>query len=278
MDIGTAKPTAAEMAGVPHHLIDIADPTDDYSLALYQRDAYQAIDDILRRGRIPILAGGTPLYVNAVLEGWRIPAVPPSPSFRAAMQRIAETEGAEALHRRLAAVDPVSAGRIPAGNVRRVVRALEIQHYTGTPMSELAGRVPPPYRTLIIGLTRPRDTVIARVDRRVDEMVAAGLVEEVRRLLANGVPPDAPAMSAIGYGEIVDYLNGRCTLSEAIERIKVHNHRYIRHQLTWLRRMRDVHWFNLEEPGWYEALRALVDAFLRQPPSDETTLGAGYVG
>lgn len=262
MDIGTAKPTVDEMAGVPHHLIDVVDPTEDYSLALYQRDAYQAIDDVLARGRVPILAGGTPLYVNAVLEGWRIPEAPPDPAFRAAMEAYARDQGAEALHRRLAAVDPAAAKRIPASNVRRVIRALEIHRHTGQRMTDLEGRQPPPYRVLIAGLMLPREELFARIDRRVDEQIASGLVDEVRGLLAAGVPPDAPAMSAIGYGEIVDYLEGKATLAEAVERIRFHTHRYARHQLTWLRRMRGVHWFNPDEPGWYDRLLALVRAFL----------------
>ncbi|HET9016062.1 MAG TPA: tRNA (adenosine(37)-N6)-dimethylallyltransferase MiaA [Thermomicrobiaceae bacterium] len=264
MDVGTAKPTCAEMAGVPHHLIDVVGPADDYSLALYQRDAYAAIDDIVRRGRVPILAGGTPLYVNAVLEGWQVPEVPPDAAFREAMAELARVEGTAALHARLAAVDPVAAARIAPANARRVIRALEIFARTGRRMSELEGKRRPPYRTLVAGLMPPRAALYAAIDRRVADQIAGGLIDEVRRLLDDGVPPGAPAMSAIGYGEIVDYLAGRLTLEQAAERIRHHTHRYARHQLTWLRRMRGVHWFDPGEPGWYERLRDLAATFLAE--------------
>lgn len=268
MDIGTAKPTEAEMAGVPHHLIDVVDPTQDYSLALYQADAYRAIDQILARGRLPILAGGTPLYVNALLEGWRIPEVPPDPAFREAMARLAKTEGPAALHERLALVDPVAADRIPITNVRRVIRALEVHRSTGRPMTEIEGKQPPPYDILTLGLMLPRDELYERIDRRIEEQIASGWVEEVQRLLAAGVSPDIPAMSAIGYREIVTYLAGTCSLAEAAERIKYHTHRYARHQLTWLKRMPGIQWFDPREPGWYDEMLGLVRDFLARSQSE----------
>jgi tRNA dimethylallyltransferase len=262
MDIGTAKPAKSEMAGVPHHLIDVVAPTEDYSLALYQADAYRTIEQVLARDRVPILAGGTPLYVNAVLEGWRIPTVPPEPEFRAAMERVARAEGPTTLHRRLAGVDPTTADRIPATNVRRVIRALEIYRHTGQPMSAVEGKHPPPYRLLILGLALPRDELFRRIDRRAEEQIRQGLVAEVEQLLAAGVPPDAPAMSAIGYREIIDYLAGFCTLTEAIEQIKYHTHRYTRHQLTWLKRMAGVLWFDPREPDGYDRMIARAGSFL----------------
>uniref|UniRef100_A0A831TDF2 tRNA dimethylallyltransferase n=1 Tax=Thermorudis peleae TaxID=1382356 RepID=A0A831TDF2_9BACT len=271
MDIGTDKPTPEERAAVPHHLIDILDPRDDYSLALYQRDAYQAIAAVHARGRVPILAGGTPLYIRAVLEGWQIPPAPPDPELRARLEHRASVEGPESLHRELAQVDPAAAARIPPENVRRVIRALEIYATTGRPMTELEGRQPPPWRVLILGLTLPRDELYRRIDERVERQVERGLVEEVRRLLEAGVPPDAPALTALGYRQIVAYLRGECSLEEAIERIKYDTHRYARHQMTWLRRLPNVHWFDPQEPGWYERLLALARAFLL----DETdSLGA----
>ena len=262
MDIGTAKPPEEEMAGVPHHLIDVVAPTEDYSLALYQADAYRAIDQILTRGRLPILAGGTPLYVNALLEGWRIPEAPPDPAFRDAMARLAASEGPAALHERLAAIDPVAAGRIPMTNVRRVIRALEIHRATGRPMTEIEGKQPPPYDVLRLGLMLPRDELYRRIDRRIEEQIAGGWIEEVRRLLAAGVSPSTPAMSAIGYREIAGHLAGACTLAEAAERIKYHTHRYARHQLTWLRRMPGIHWFDPREPDGFEAMLEQARTFL----------------
>ncbi|HEU4792145.1 MAG TPA: tRNA (adenosine(37)-N6)-dimethylallyltransferase MiaA [Nitrolancea sp.] len=262
LDIGTAKPSEEEMAGVPHHLIDVVEPTQDYSLAIYQADAYRTIDRILDRGRLPILAGGTPLYVNALLEGWRIPEVPPDPTFREAMAQVAEDEGPAVLHARLAMVDPLAADRIPMTNVRRVVRALEIHRSTGRPMTEIEGKQPPPYDVLTLGLMVPRDELYRRIDRRIEEQIAGGWIEEVQRLLGAGLSPAVPAMSAIGYREIADYLAGTCSLAEASDRIKYHTHRYARHQLTWLKRMPGIHWFDPREPSWYDEMLGLARDFL----------------
>lgn len=262
MDIGTAKPAEAELRGIPHHLIDILDPNQEYTLALYQRDTYRAINAIHSREQLPILAGGTPLYVNAVLEGWRIPEAPPDPAFRQQMEQIAASEGNETLHRRLVQIDPVAAGRIPPANLRRIIRALEIHRQTGQRMTDLEGKDPPPYRIFKIGLTLPREDLFARIDARVEEMIRAGLVDEVQHLLAHGVRRDAPAMSAIGYPEIVACLDGQTTLEEAIERIKFHTHRYARHQLTWLRRMDDVLWVDPRESGWYDRVLQQSERFV----------------
>ena len=262
LDIGTATPSEAEMAGVPHHLINILDPEDDYTLAHYQRDAMAAISDVAQRGRLPILAGGTPLYLNALLEGWRIPEVPPDPAFRAEMEARAAIDGPESLHRQLALVDSSAAERIPAGNVRRVIRALEIHRRTGRRMSEIEGKEPPPWRTLRIGLMLPREELYRRIDERGDRQIEDGLVEEVRALMQRGVPPEAPAMSAIGYAQIVAYLDGRTPLAEAIVRIKFDTHRYVRHQSTWLKRMADVHWFDPREPECFNRIARLSSEFL----------------
>jgi tRNA dimethylallyltransferase len=266
MDIGTDKPSSSERAGVPHHLIDILDPSDGYSLALYQRDAYAAIDDVIARGRLPVLAGGTPLYVNAVLEGWRIPQVAPDPALRDRLQALADERGAAHLHEMLQSVDPAAAERIPPANVRRVIRALEVYHVTGVPMSQQEGKAPPPYRILQAGLRMPREDLYRRIDERVEAQIDAGLVDEVRGLLERGVSDAAPAMSAIGYREVVPYLRGEYDRHEMVERIKFSTHRYVRHQLTWLRRMPDVHWFDVLEPGWEADLERLCASFL----ADET--------
>jgi tRNA dimethylallyltransferase len=262
MDIGTATPTEEEMAGVPHHLINTLDPVDDYSLTLYQRDALAAIADVRQRGRVPILAGGTPLYVNALLEGWRIPEVPPDREFRAAMEALAQGEGADGLHQRLAQIDPAAAVRIPAANVRRVIRALEIHHHTGQRMSEIEGKDPPPFRTLLIGLTLPREELYQLVDARIDQLIASGFVEEVRELLRQGVSPEAPSMSAIGYPEMIAFIQGRTTLDEATERMKFHTHRYVRHQFTWLKRMRSVCWIDRRAEDWFDQIARLAYEFL----------------
>lgn len=234
-DIGVAKPTAGERRGVPHHLIDVLPPAGAMSLAVYQDLAFAAIEDVLARGRLPLLVGGTPLYVNAVVENWRIPRVPPDPALRATLEAEAREHGIEALAERLRAVDPVAAERSGA-NLRRVVRALEVFAGAGIPMSELEGADPPRFRTLELGLEAPRSWLHDRIAARVRDQLAAGLVEEVRGLLAAGVSADAPAMGSIGYRQLLPYLRGDQTLEAAAEAIRHDTNRYVRHQETWLRR------------------------------------------
>ena len=262
-DVGTAKPTSAERGGIPHHLIDILDPTEPMSLATFQDLAFATINDILRRGRLPLLVGGTPLYVNSVVEGWQIPRVPPNPAFRRELDAEAARDGIEPLARRLASVDPITAER-SGSNLRRIIRGLEVWEATGTPLSRLEGKGPPPYRALEIGLTMPRDALHARVDARVDSLVERGLIDEVRGLLAAGVPPNAPAMSSIGYRQLLPYLDGEATLDEAIERIKIATHRYIRHQETWLRKNRRLVAVDVTRTGWLEHIGEMVEARSRK--------------
>jgi tRNA dimethylallyltransferase len=265
MDIGVSKPSPTERAGIPHHLIDIREPNEEMSLATYQELAYAAIDDIHARGKLPLLVGGTPLYINAVVEGWRIPRVPPDPVFRARIEEEIAARGLDPVWARLARVDPVSADRSEK-NARRVIRALEIYEATGQPMSEIEGKGPPPYRTLELGLDIPRAALHAAIDRRVDWQIEHGLVEEVARLLESGVPPDAPAMSSIGYRQLLPYLRGFDTLNEAARQIKVDTHRYVRHQETWLRKNPRLIPVFVARPNWIEQAAQLVDAFLRGAP------------
>ncbi len=261
MDIGTAKPTLEERAAAPHHLIDILDPDEPFSLAQYAALARDAIAAIHARGRVPLLVGGTPLYVNALVEGWRLPQAPPDPALRAALETEAARDGLGALERRLVAVDPVAAAR-GAGNARRIIRALEVYEATGLPMSAQEGKEPPPYRPLQLGLTLARPALHARIDARVERMIAAGLVGEVRALLDRGYSPDLPALSGIGYAEIVAYLRGETTLAEAIERIKANTHRYVRHQETWLRRNRALERFDVADESWQARLIARASEWL----------------
>ncbi|TVR71747.1 MAG: tRNA (adenosine(37)-N6)-dimethylallyltransferase MiaA [Sphaerobacteraceae bacterium] len=244
LDIGTAKPTPTQRAIVPHHLIDILDPTDDYSLALFQRDAFRTVEGIMACGSLPILAGGSPLYVRAVLEGWRIPEAPPDADFRAEMESLAESEGNEFLHQRLQTIDPLAAERILPQNVRRVIRALEIHHLTGQRMTDLEGKDPPDWDILTIGLHIERTLLHQRIDARVDAMLENGLVEEVQHLLDAGVPADCTAMRSIGYQEVVPYLRGEYDAEEMAQRIKFATHRYVRHQLTWLRKTPNIQWID----------------------------------
>jgi tRNA dimethylallyltransferase len=246
MDIGTAKPTAEERAQTPHHLIDIRDPDEPLSLAEYQALAYQSIDTLLPH-KLPLLVGGTGQYVHSVVEGWGIPAVPPDEELRAELYAEAETSGYQALHARLRTLDPVTARRIDSRNVRRVVRALEVCLIAGQPISRLQSKTPPPYHILQIGLTRPRQALYRRVDARVEAMMAAGLVKEVRRLVETGYGWHLPAMSSLGYREIGAYLRDEISLEEAVQRIKRETRRFIRQQYNWFR-LTDprIHWFDLE--------------------------------
>jgi len=247
MDIGTAKPTLEEQARVPHHLIDIVDPDETVGLAEFQELAYAAIDDIHARGKLPLLVGGTGQYLRAVVEGWRIPRVPPNPALRAELEAEAKRKGAEALHARLASLDPPAAERIDPRNVRRVIRALEVCLLTGRSLSRQQRKHPPPYRVLQIGLTMERAALYARADRRLEAMIAAGLVGEVRRLLGAGYGWHLPAMSGLGYAQFKPYFERNATLEEVVVEIKRATRRFIRQQYNWFR-LADpaIHWFDVE--------------------------------
>lgn len=265
MDIGTAKATPEEQAAAPHHLIDVVDPDEELTLAHYRRLAAEAIAEITARGRLPILVGGTGLYVRAVLEGWTVPEVPPQPELRRELEAWAEREGHEALHQRLAEVDPAAAARIDARNVRRVIRALEVYHATGEPISALQRKEPPAYHVFTIGLTMARPDLYRRIDERVDRMVAAGLVAEVRALLARGYSLELPAMSGLGYRQIGQHLRGEVSLEEAVALIKRHTRRFVRQQYNWFR-LSDpsIHWADVSQP-FRDQVFAWVDAFVADP-------------
>lgn len=270
MDIGTAKPSPAEQSRVPHHLLDVVDPDEVLTLAQFQQQTYQLIDAIHQRHRLPVLVGGTGQWVRAVVEGWGIPAVPPDPDLRAELEQRAETEGHDALHADLAAVDPIAAQKIDARNVRRVVRALEVYYKTGRPITVHQRKSPPPYDFLQIGLTLPRETLYARIDRRVDDMLARGLLAEVERLVAAGYRWDKPAMSGLGYRQIGQYLQGAVSLAEAVDLIKYETHRFARQQDTWFRRDdARIQWFDMsgEVTHIYQAVVQLVATSLNARPS-----------
>ena len=246
MDIGTAKATPAEQAAAPHHLLDIRAPDEVLTVAEYQQLAYTAIDAVHARDNTPLLVGGTALYIRAVVEGLRIPAAPPDPSLRAELEARLAQEGVAALFAQLQLLDPATAAQIDARNPRRVLRALEIFLLTGQSKVALEGSTSPPYRIIIVGLTRPRKSLYARIDQRVDAMFGGGLIEETQRLLAQGYDPRLPAMTSLGYRECIDYLAGRCDLAPAAARPKHATHRYVRHQETWFRKLSGIHWFDLE--------------------------------
>ena len=262
MDIGTAKPTLEEQSHTPHHLIDIAEPTDDFSLASYLERAHTAIRDIHDRGRLPLLVGGTGQYLWALLEEWRVPRVAPDRRFRAEMEALAAERGYEAVHDRLRESDPESAASIDPRNLRRVIRALEVHHQTGIPFSKMRRRGESRYDSLIIGLTLPRDELYRRIDQRVDGMMEAGWPDEVRRLLERGVAAELPSMSSVGYRELAACSQGETSLEDAVASIKRNTRKFARRQSAWFR-LSDprIHWLQANENVVSEAY-SLTTGFL----------------
>lgn len=245
MDIGTAKPSAAERGGVPHHLVDIANPDQVLSLAVFQQLAATVIAEIHARGRLPILVGGTGQYIRAVVEGWSGPQVPPSPALRQALEAWAQEITPFGLHQRLQMLDPEAGAAIDYQNVRRTVRALEVILSSGMKFSDQRQAGRPLYRTITIGLTRPRPELYARIDARIDAMLAAGFVAEVHDLLAQGYGLESSALSAIGYREIAAYLLGWCSQEEAVTQIKHKTRVFVRRQANWFKSDDPlIHWFD----------------------------------
>ena len=256
MDIATAKPTRAEQAEVPHHLIDVVEPDGELTLAEYQQRAYAAIDDIHVRGRLPLLVGGTGLYVRAVVEGYNIPRVAPDMALRAELEKI----DAPTLYAELQALDPEIASTILPNNTRRMIRALEVIHATGAKMSDQQTRHPPPYTITQIGLNMPRPLLYERVDARIDTMLEMGLVDEVRGLVARSYSFDLPSMTGLGYREIGAYLRGEITLADAVTLLKSNTRKFIRHQGNWFRASNaNIQWFDLSLQG-YDDIAAFVSS------------------
>lgn len=248
MDIGTAKPGREELRRIPHHLVDIVNPDQTLSLAVFQSLARQAIQQVRKQGHLPILVGGTGQYLRAVTEGWQPPAVSPSPALREALQTWGEAIGAQALHQRLAILDPIAAQKIDYRNQRRTIRAIEVIFSTGRRFSDQRQRVKISDRVLQIGLTRPRQELYQRIDSRIAAMFEAGLVAEVTQLLDAGYPPDLPAFSAIGYREVIAYLQRKMTLHEAEIAIRRATRIYVRRQANWFKYDDpSIHWFDLSQ-------------------------------
>jgi len=248
MDIGTAKPTKAERAQAPHHLIDVADPDETWSLAVFQQAAQAAIGDILARGKLPLLVGGTGQYVRAVTQGWVPPAVEPDPRLREVIEGLAAAYDPYWLHAKLAILDPVSAAKIDARNLRRTVRALEVIFTTGQPFATQRGLSESPYRLISIGLRRPRPELYERIDRRIDAMFENGLLDEVQGLLDKGYGAGLPTMSAIGYRECVAVLQGAMSLDEAKTQMKRLTRVFVRRQGNWFKEDdEEIRWFEMRE-------------------------------
>jgi tRNA dimethylallyltransferase len=266
MDIGTAKPTLGERRRVPHHLIDVAEPEQVWSLAEYREAALQVIHDIQRRGGLPLLVGGTGQYVTALLEGWAPPSGAVDHALRRELEAYAAQHGAAGLHRRLQQVDPERAAALDPRNVRRVVRALEIFQLTGQRPSQLLAKRGPGFRPLWLGLTLSRPELYRRIDRRIRGMLEGGLIEEVGRLLERGIAPDHPNMSAIGYRQVAEYLAGQKTLAEAEAEMRRLTRRFVRRQANWFKPEDPrIHWFVADQQV-LERMEAKVKEWLAQPP------------
>lgn len=263
MDIGTAKPTPAEQARVHHHLIDVAEPDETWSLAQFQQEARRVIADIHARGKLPFLVGGTGQYVRAVTEGWSPPEVKPDERLRSELEKLKADQGIYWLHDRLKLLDPEAAAKIDARNARRTIRALEVILSTGRRFSEQRGQAESPYRLIAVGLTRPREELYARVDARIESMFEAGFVDEVRRLLEKGYSPELPSMSGIGYRECVGVVKGQLTEEQAKVQIRRATRVFVRRQANWFKPADEsIHWFTVRENTEDEIrkfLRAAVD-------------------
>lgn len=260
MDIGTAKPTKEEMQGVPHHMLDVADPWENYSVSRYVTDAIPVMDDILARGKLPIVAGGTGLYIDHLMAGRQFaPFAPDTAQVRQQLQQQAQEEGLEPLREKLAQVDPEAAQRLHPNDEKRIIRALEVYLTTGKTITQHnleSQAIPPRYHPLTIGLDfEERPNLWRRIDQRVDGMMEQGLEAEVRRLLDAGIPPTCTAMQAIGYKEIVSALEQGRPAWEGAEEVKLRSRQYAKRQLTWFRRNPRTHWIRWgETPNFSQAL------------------------
>ena len=249
MNIGTAKPTEEEKCGIVHPMSDTIEPSESYSVAAYAEDAKKCIEDIISRGRVPILAGGTGLYMDSVLNNTAFTEMETDVEFRREMQTFAEKEGAIAVHEMLKEKDPEAAEKIHPNNVKRVIRALEVCHATGKTFTQvnLESLREPAYDALIFGLSWDRQQLYERINRRVDIMMENGLEEEVRSLMEMGLGHECTAMQAIGYKEIVEYFEGKISLAEAVDKIKQESRRYAKRQMTWFRRNPKIEWIMLQD-------------------------------
>ena len=242
LNIGTAKPTLEERGGILHHLIDIAEPTQTFSVSDFEKAALSAVEEIGARGKVPVLCGGTGFYLNSVLFKSSFGSAPASQAIREKYEKIEREEGREALHARLAAVDPESAKALHYNDVKRVVRALEIYELTGRKKSEQNDGKTPRFAYEAFAYDYPREELYARIDRRVEAMIAAGLVEEVKRLLLSGVPENAQCMQGIGYKETIEFLKNGYNLSTMSDIIKQNTRNYAKRQLTFFKKLPDLHW------------------------------------
>lgn len=250
MDIGTAKPTIEERQGIPHHMIDVVAPDEEFSVAQFQQQAKKLIQDIRQRGKLPIVAGGTGLYINSLIYPMDFTDAAEDHDFRERMRALASEKGNEYVYKKLYDIDPDTAQRIHYNDIRRIIRALEVYHLTGKPMSHYNQNfktADKPYNSIIIGLTMDRSKLYDRINRRVDIMLEKGLIEEVKGLLKMGYNKNLTSMQGLGYKEIVTYLEGKRTLTESAEILKRDTRRFAKRQFTWFKRIKDIQWINRDD-------------------------------
>ena len=268
MTVGTAAPTPEETGGVPHHMVGVADPKEPYSVARYAEEAGACVDDILSRGKQPIVVGGTGLYLDALLAGHGFAAGQFGGEARKALEARLASEDTAPLLDELRQIDPERAARLQPNDAKRIVRALEIYRETGKTMTEHdreSKSVPPRYEAICLGFAfEDREDMKTLIDRRVDSMVEQGLFDEVRALLDSGVPRDSTALQAIGYKECLAYLDGKASREDAVAEIKLRSRQYAKRQLTWLRRNRDIHWYYWKKTRYYQAALAFSTEILSQ--------------
>ncbi len=267
MDIGTAKITTAEMKGIPHHLIDIHDPEDAYSAAEFQEQGKRLIEEISARGKLPFIVGGTGLYIESLCYGFRFSEAVADEAFRSEQDAFAEEHGAEALHARLAAVDPASAARLHPNDRRRIIRALEIHHQTKVTLSAAQAdqKKESPYELCLIGLTMDRKILYKRIEDRIDQMLEQGLIQEVQGLLNKGYNRSLVSMQGLGYKEIAAYLAGELTQEEAVTLLKRDTRRFAKRQLSWFRHMKEIQWIeDFNEQNYSENLVKIREIISRR--------------
>ncbi len=260
LDIGSAKPTAEEMAGVPHHLIDVCDPALPFSVSDYRAQALETIEAIIDAGKIPIVTGGTGLYINALIYDMDFGKAPSDENYRRTLEALCASKGELAVHEKLQAVDPEAAERIHPNNVRRVIRALEVNYLTGQTMSDFSKDpvLTDRFNPVLIGLKRARMKLYARINKRVDIMFEQGLLEEVKSLKSRGLDDTFQSMQGIGYKEVLGHLDGKYDCELMVSMLKQNSRRYAKRQMTWFRRYSGMHWIDLDQQTKTEALEHIV--------------------
>ncbi len=252
MDIGTDKISQKEMQGIKHYMLDVCDPDRTYTMADFQREATHSIKEILNKGKIPFLVGGTGLYINAIADNYQLDNAPPDPALRTELEQELEEKGAEALHEMLKELDPLSASKIHPNNHHYLIRALEINLKTKQPKSNRRGE--PPYETFKIGIDWDREELYEKINSRVDEQIDRGILNEIKTLLAKGYSRNLPAMTGLGYKEFFPYLDGEATLEECLEQLKQNTRNYAKRQMTWFRRDDEIYWITPKEAAQIKTL------------------------